>query len=280
MLEGRKIQNLSPMERIIFLTFLIPFWLCGQNAFDQKPDARSLALGGSALARIDSWSNINNPAALAFLEQNFISSSHRQVLGLAALQRSTISTNFKSFGRQFGISVGYFGFEYFNQSRLMLSCGQRLSKSLSMGVRLGTEIYHIEAGSNGCLPSSEFFVFVKTASKLQYGLAVKNPFSRKLSNDLEIKPSSYSLGLLYHIKEDLSFSLEGESAWQESILFMAGLEYQIVDALYLRLGAQYQGRVNFSMGLGLVLQKLTVNLAYLQSNALGSEMCLDLSFPF
>jgi len=247
---------------------------------DQKPDASSLALGGAGLARIDSWSSHNNPAALAFLKEDFICSSHRQVLGLRALQRSAFSANFKSFGRQIAINLEYYGFQYYNQSKLMLAYGQKISKSISLGLRLGSEAYYIEAGSSGWLPSTEFFLFGKSGTKLQYGLALKNPFSRKLSHNLHLKPSSYSVGLLYQFKKELNFSLEVESAWRESILLMSGLEYHISEALYLRLGGQYREKVNFSAGAGLVLQKFRLNLAYLQSSAWGSEMCLDLSFQF
>lgn len=266
------------MERIIFFTFLIPICLYGQNALDQKPDARSLGLGGAALARIDPWSSYNNPAALAFLEDDFICSSHRQVLGLAALQRSALSANFKSFGRQIALNLEYFGFQYYNQSKFMLAYGQRISKSISLGLRLGSEAIYIEAGSGAWLPSAEFFLFGKNGEKLQYGLAFKNPFARKLSDDLHLKPSSFSVALLYQFKKDLNFSFEAESAWSESTLLMSGLEYHISKALYLRLGGQYREKTNFSAGAGLTLQKLRLNLAYLQSPAWGSEMCLDLSF--
>jgi len=280
MLEGRKLQNLSPMERIIFLTFLIPFYLVGQNPLDQKPDARSLALGGSGLSRLDSWSSINNPAALAFLKDDFINSSHRQIFGLKSLQKSALAANLSRFGRQVGFSLEYFGFEYYNQSKIMLAYGQKLSKSLALGLRLGAEAFHIEGGSSGMVPSSEFFLFGKSGTKMQYGLALKNPFSRKLSQDYRIKPSSYSIGFLYHFKEELSFSLEAESAWVETIQLMTGLEYQISKGLYLRLGSKYLERINFSGGLGLQWQKFKVNLSYFQSTAWGSEMCLDLNFQF
>jgi len=280
MLEGRKLLNLSPMERIIFLTLLIPFCLYGQNALDQKPDASSLALGGTGLSRIDSWSSHNNPAALAFLKKDFISSSHRQVLGLGALQRSALSANFKSFGKQVGLSLEYFGFRYYNQSKLMLAFGQKLSKNISLGIRLGAEAYYIEAGSNGWLPAAEFFLFGKGGTKLQYGLACKNPFVRKLSDDLRLKPSSYSIGFLYHFKKDLNFSFEAESGWHETILLMSGLEYEISQGLNLRLGGQYRERIDFSAGAGLIMKNLRLNLAYLQSSAWGSELCLDLSFQF
>jgi opacity protein-like surface antigen len=278
MLEGRKIQNLSPMERIIFLTFLIPFCLWSQNPLDQKPDARSLALGGSGLAQIDSWSGINNPAALAFLDANFLSSSHRQVFGIEALQKSALCGNFKSFGQQVALSLEYFGFEYFNQSKIMLAYGQKLSKSIALGLRLGSEAYYIEAGSSGWVPSVEFFLFGKSASKLQYGLAVKNPFSRKLSQEYRLKPSSFSLGFLYHLKNELHFSFEAESAWKESLQLMSGLEYEISKGLFFRLGSNYSDQLNFSGGAALQWHKFRLNLSYLQSNAWGSEMCIDLNF--
>lgn len=251
-----------------------------QNPLDQKPDALSLALGGTAVARIDAWSGINNSAALAFLETNYLSSSHRQVFGIKALQKSSLSANFSSFGKQVAFSLEYFGFEYFNQSKFMLAYGQRISKSIALGLRLGSEFYHIEAGSSGWVPSTEFFLFGKSGPKLQYGLAIKNPFSRKLSPEYHLKPSSYSIGLLYHFKAELNFTFEAESTWKESLLLMSGLEYEIRQGLFLRFGSNYREQLNFSGGVGLQWEKLRISLSYLQSNAWGSEMCIDLNLQF
>jgi hypothetical protein len=280
MLEGRKIQNLSPMERIIFLTFFIPLYVAAQDPFGQKADARSLALGGTGLCRIDSWIGSNNAAALAFSQKSSISSSHRQVYALEALQKSAVNLVLKTFGKHLGYSIEYFGFQDYNQSKIMLAYGHKLSANLAIGLRLGAEAYHIAEGSKAWIPSAEIYLYGKGNTKLSYALAIRNPFSRKLSPEYKVKPSYFALGMQYEFNDELSLAFETESAWEESLLIMAGLEYQITKVLFIRLGGKHLERLNFSGGMGLEWQNWAINLSYLQSQAWGSEICFDFNYNF
>ena len=280
MLEGRKLQNLSPMERIIFLTFLIPLFIAAQDPFGQKADARSLALGGTGLCRIDCWTGSNNAAALAFSQESSISSSHRQVYTLEALQKSSVNLVLKTFGKHLGYSIEYFGFQHYNQSKMMLAYGHKLSANLAIGLRIGAEAYHITEGSSAWVPSTEIYLYGKGNSNLSYALAIRNPFSRKLSPEYKVKPSYFALGMQYEFNDELSLAFESESAWKESLLIMAGIEYQITKTLFIRLGSKHLERLNFSGGAGIEWQSWAINLSYLQSQAWGSEICFDFNYNF
>jgi opacity protein-like surface antigen len=268
------------MERIIFLTFFIPFYVTAQDPFGQKADASSLALGGTGLCRINSWIGANNAAALAFSQENSISSSHRQVYGLDALQKSAVTLVLKTFEKPLAYSIEYFGFQHYNQSKMTLAYGQKLSSSLAIGLRIGVEAYHIEEGSSAWIPSAEIYLYGKANSDLSYAIAIRNPFSRKLSLEYRIKPSYFSLGAQFQFNEELSLALESETAWEESLLIMTGLEYQITDAFFIRIGSKYLEALNFSGGIGLDWKRWGFNMSYLQSQAWGAEICFDFNYQF
>lgn len=268
------------MRTIIFLTIFYPLHFFAQSAFSSSADARSLALASTSLCRNDSWISINNPAILAFAEKQHLASAHRQIWNLKELQKSSLCSNFKIKQSQFGISLENFGFEHYNHTRIQVAYGKSINANMSLGLKLGGESIYLTEGNSGWLASAELYFFAKASKQLSYALSVKNPFNRGPKNGLRSQPGHFSGGLQFAPSEEITLSLETQSAWKEKLLTRCGIEYSIMQSLFVRFGCYYLQELNFSGGIGFNWEPFSLNMAYLNSGAWGSEICIDLNYSF
>ena len=125
-----------------FLSFL--FFLCtfahfsfAQLSIPLTPGAKGLSMGGTGLNAQDVHAAWANPAGLSNLnaigfafygEQRFSLSELKQVSAAAAMPAG------KNGG--LGLTLGYFGFDAYNEQRVGIAYGRKLAKNISMGVQM------------------------------------------------------------------------------------------------------------------------------------------------
>jgi hypothetical protein len=227
----------------IYLLFFFSLLGCtlvqGQSVGLPTAGSRGMAMGGAAVCFQDVNALFSNPAgtallpgwsATAFGEQRFLLSEIRAIGAGVALP--------SGFG-SFGLTAQYFGVDAFNQQRLGLTYGRLLFDRLALGG--GFHFWNTrinEYGSQAAL-SFEIGLQAQINRELWIGVHAYNPARVELA-DGELLPTILSVGLNYHPSSKLHLSGQVSKDIDQPIQFHGGVEYQVIDPLFLRAGFSTQ----------------------------------------
>ena len=121
------------------LVFLLPLFfsisILAQDGAINSTDARSNGVANASVAFTGINSILNNQAGLAELENMGFLLSAEQRFVLNDLNNFGVGFAIPTNSGTFGISVNYFGFEDFNQSKIGLVYARKLMEKLSVGIQ-------------------------------------------------------------------------------------------------------------------------------------------------
>ena len=259
--------------------FSILFVLCTFLSFSQNKDARTNALGGCGLTQATIWSNFSNQAGLANINKfTFGLGSENQFL-LSEMNRHIVACAIPVNGGVIGVNLNYFGFDLYNETKIGLAFGKKLSKSFNIGVQLdylGT--YVNESTNNPHNFTFEIGVQKQLNKELSLGAHIFNPTTVKL-NEEENMPSLFRIGLHYNANEKVSVFTEGSLESEQNGNLHLGLEYKIINELALRTGFSTNPAKN-SFGVGYSLNKIQIDVAINKHQVLGYSPQISVSSTF
>ena len=254
----------------IFVLGVLFFGKANATDFNSPLGARSSALGGASLGLADVWSTANNQAALGFVESLSagIYYENRFLLKETSLKGGAFVLPVKA--GAFGLNVSSFGYSLYNENQIGLSYGQRLGEKIGVGVQLNYLSTRLggEYGQRNAIAGA-VGVLAKVNKELSIGAHVFNPTKTKLAsyNDERI-PTIMKLGLNYTFSEKVFLALETEKDMDFSPVVKAGLEYHVVEVLYLR-GGISTNPTKSSFGFGLQLSSFKLDVASSFHQTLG-----------
>ncbi len=235
---------------ILFFGFILNYSQA-QNALINV-GGRSAAMGRTGVASSDFWSVNNNQAGLAFVEKSGVGFYYQNLYMMNDLNFNQASAIFKTFHGAFGLNVSYFGYGKYNEKKIGLAYGMQLGKRFAIGAQLDYLHTYIaqDYGSKGVV-SFEIGMMAKITDELTLGAHIFNPIQAKLAeyNDERI-PTILKLGLNWELSKDFTAAIEAESDINHSLNLKAGLEYNIMDLMYARIGISNNPNI-FSFGVGL-----------------------------
>ena len=240
----------------------------GQNGVPPSGGARSAGMGYTGVTYTDINSLFTNQAGLAMLEGFAATAFAEQRYFLSELQGLSAGAALPTNSGTFGLSINYFGFEDYNEQRAGLAYGRKLSNKLAMGAQLLVLNTRIPEYGNKTNLTFEAGLLAQLLPQLHLGFHVYSPARIQLVED-EFLPSVFRLGLNYLPSEKLKILAEVEKDIDYPVRSKLGLEYAIVDALKMRVGAATQP-VTLSFGLGYQLDNgLSLDIASSYHEVLG-----------
>ena len=263
------------MKQAFILLFIL-FYFVG---FSQNKDARTNALGSCGLTQTTVWSNFSNQAGLANISKfTFGLGSENQFL-LSELNKHTVACAIPVNGGVIGINLNYFGFDLYNETKIGLAFGKKLSQSFNIGVQLDYLGTYIQESTN----SNHNFTFEIGVQKqlnkeLILGAHIFNPTTVKLNEDENIS-SLFRVGLRYDANQKVSVFTEGSLESEQNGNLHFGLEYKIINELSLRTGFSTNPAKN-SFGIGYTLNKIQIDVAVNKHQILGYSPQLSVSSTF
>jgi len=275
--EYNKFAILGPPMRSY--AFIILFSVLNATAFAQNTNVTSNSLGGCGLTQTNVWSNLSNQAGLAEITQLSVGVSTKNSFGIKELSTHVAIFALPVSGGVFGLNVAYTGFELYNETKIGLAFGKKLSKSFNVGIQgdyLG--IY-----ADGSTNNKNSFTFEIGAQKrlmrdLTLGIHIFNPIAVKL-NETEVIPTIFKLGLRYDANSKVSVFTETELENGENGILKAGLEYKIIEQLQLRTGFSTNPAKN-TFGIGYTLNNIKVDIAINRHQLLGYSPQFSISSTF
>ena len=205
-------------------------------------------MGGVGVLFQDIHAAWSNPAGLAYLEGTSVALFGEQRFALSEL-RQVSAVGAMNFGNSaLGLSVGYFGFEAYNESRIGLLYGRKLAKNLSLGAQLYTLGTRIPDYGSQQLISFEVGLQATISPSIDIGGRISNPV-RVEQLEGEALPTVLSFGVNYRPDKQVQLIAEVEKDILFPVRVRCGLEYQLLDALELRAGVATEPSL-LSFGIG------------------------------
>ena len=262
---------------LISLTFNITF---AQNTHINV-GGRSAAMGRTGVASSDFWAVNNNQAGLAFVEKSGVGFYYQNLYIMNDLNFNQASAIFKTFHGGFGLNVSYFGYGKYNEKKISLAYGMQLGKRFAIGAQLDYLHTYIaeEYGSKGVV-TFELGMMAKITDELTLGAHVFNPIRAKLAdyNDERI-PTILTLGLNWTLSKDFTAAIEAESDMNHPLVLKAGLEYNIMDLMYARIGISNNPNI-FSFGVGLHFAGFKLDFSSSMHQVLGYSPQISAIYNF
>ncbi len=269
------------MRLLLFLLlFSLPLpALLAQNGVPPIGGARATGMGYTGLTFTDINALFSNQAGLAGLERTTATAFAEQRFLLAELGSYSFGFALPTSSGTFGLSLNHFGFENYNEQRIGLAYGRRLSEKISIGAQalvLNTQIP--EYGSRA-VATFELGLQAELLPQLQLGIHTYSPVRVSVVGS-EYLPSVLRAGIRYAPSDQLQLLAEVEKDIDYPARAKFGLEYQAAEPLLLRFGAATQP-TNVSFGVGYqVLQQMRLDIASSYHEMLGFSPAAGLAWEF
>lgn len=250
-----------------------------QISYSAHAGARGIAMGHSQVCFEDINAIWANQAGLAMNEQTAISIGAQQRYNLTEIGDYSFGFALPTSLGVFGLQIQYFGFDEYSEQKLGLAYARKLSKGLSLGIAIDyISTNTTEFGSKGSF-TGEIGVLSRINKSWSVGFHAYNLFRSKISVEGDI-PLILKLGTAFKPFEKLNLSLEVEKDIDHDPSFKLGIEYFLLDVLWLRAGATTSAN-HFTFGLAYtLLQNLTIDAAASYHNLLGFSPAINVSYTF
>ncbi|MCB9288575.1 MAG: hypothetical protein H6560_14805 [Lewinellaceae bacterium] len=266
------------MKHLPLLLFIHCFsCLCAQNGAPPTAGARSAAMGYTGATYTDINSIFSNQAGLAHLETPAITGYGEQRFLISEIRAAALGAALPTSSGTFGLSLHYFGFEKYNEQRVGLAYGRRLLDKLSLGAQFLVLNTRIPEYGNKAALTFELGAMAELLPQLNLGVHLFSPARVRLTDE-ENLPSILNLGISYLPSRKLALFAELEKDIDFSARAKFGLEYQIIEAFFLRLGTATQPTL-LSFGLGYSLPNgLAIDIASSYHQVLGFTPTASITF--
>jgi hypothetical protein len=258
----------------ILAIILLSFAFHGKAANDNFPfGGRQAGMGNAGVSLYDFWgishnqagmARQQNPAAGFYFENRFL--AREMSLGAGAFMMPAASG-------VVGLSLTYFGYAMYNESKIGLAYAHAFSEKLSAGVQLNYLNTSIGEGYGSAGNFAvEMGLIYELLPQLNVGAHLFNPTKARVkSNDgygEEYIPTILRFGFSYAFSERVLLSLETEKDIERDPVFKAGIEYQLADMFFVRAGLGSRPTQN-TFGFGMYTGRFRIDLSSSFHHILG-----------
>ena len=251
------------MKKIYFFFFvsLLPFFAFagGENLV---AGAAETGMGGTNATAQNVFSAHNNPAGLGFVKNiSFGLYADRPFL-IKDINNFNLSVAlpFEKIGA-FGVDVNFLGYSAYNEMRAGFSYARSFGDKVSAGVKF--DYLRLAIRDNGAKNTFAFGVGLQyqPLKQLRIGAYVYNPVALNVDKMYKEKlATSFNLGLSYLPSDKFTITVEGEKELNEKARFKAGIEYNPIKPVFVRVGAA-TGPTVISLGLGTAFKNFKIDAA-------------------
>lgn len=242
------------MQKLILLFLLFfSFSLFAQNGPMNPLSSRSNSVANASVAFTDINSLFNNQAGLADLKNiSFLLSAQETFRGPYSDNMGGGFAIPISSGT-FGLNFHYFGAADIKQNKVGLTYARKLMETLSIGVQFNIVSTQIPSNEKSNLFTFEIGFQYELIENLLLGIHLYNPAKLEIIED-EFLPTILRVGATYSAYKNLLIHAEIEKDFDFPFLFKSGIEYELVNNLWFRIGFQTKP-TTFNFGMGYLFKK-------------------------
>lgn len=253
------------------LLLIIPFFVISAYGQGWIPSgARSMSMANASAAELDVWSFFNNPGAIAGIETFECGLSYENRFLLKELQSQGLVFAIPLKKGVLSAGAHQYGYRQFRSIKAGVGYAMHLAKNLSAGVQLNYQslLLNENYGSSQDL-TAEIGLFYRVNEKWDFGFSAFNVNQARLTTKPSDKYSSiFRLASAYQFSKRVRAAAELEKELEQAARLKVGLEYQAVDALFLRCGFA-TSRPEFTFGIGYKLKAVSIDLGSAYDQLLG-----------
>ena len=260
-------------QRLLFALYFITLsWINiqAQNQFISV-DSRSAALSDAVLTTSSENNYFGNPSLWCMADRVSAGLHYTEKYFIDELSGKSVSAILPIGKTSFGIGYSSFGFKLFNENTAGFGISRKLGEQLAAGVKLKYYYHHIDYEESGQKAVSfELGISYLLNQQLRVGLWYVDP----VSSDESYSPAFYT-GILYSGND---FSVSARGGWLQKTDFRLGIEYEILNRLYLRAGVYSNEYKGYSFGLGYLWKNIRIDGAFVSHPILGISPHITLLF--
>ncbi len=236
--------------------------------------ADNMSVGYSASAQPSVWSVSQNQAAMSFVENTYnigIFYENMFFIKEMSLKNFVFNWNSDKYG-SFGLDVQSFGYKNYSENKFGLAYSMKLYENFSAGIKINYLFYNqTQPYGNISLIAAEVGILYAPFEKLLIGAHLFNPWRAKIRiNQQEYLPTVFELATFYKLLDKVRFSAAIEKDLEKPAALKTGVQYEIIDKLWLRTGIWLMDKDYFiSAGLGYTYKMITLDLGFQNHPMLG-----------
>jgi len=255
----------------------------GLNTYSQigsfNLGARSSAMGGASLTLPDEYSLFNNIGGLGRIErasafasyQNKYGVSQFQVIGAGAVHPFRLANA--------GVGFYKFGDDLYSEQRVHLAISNQI-QLVSLGFGVDLLQYNLSSIGSSRAVAIQFGGIAEITPQLRFGAHIFNLNQAKVDRESGEKiPTVMKAGLAFLPSEELILTAEVEKDLDFKEIVRAGVEYKLVESVYLRTGISTEPFLG-SFGLGFHPRNLKFDYAFSRDSRLGNSHEVSLAYTF
>lgn len=267
------------MKRLACITLTIITICAKAQVGSFNLGARSAGMAGASLTLGDEYSLFNNIGGMGRVEnhaafasyQNRYGISQFQVIGAGALYHTDIGNA--------GVGFYKFGDDLYSEQRVHLAVGNKIQMvSLALGVDLLQ--YHVSTVGTSQALAIQFGGIAEITPQLRFGAHIFNLNQAEVSSETGDKiPTVMKGGLSYRPSEELMLNLEVEKDLDFEEVLKAGIEYQIIENVFLRTGISTEPFLS-AFGVGFHPKNFKFDYAFSNDSKLGNIHEISVAYSF
>lgn len=213
--------------------------------------ARATSMGDASITLSDVFSTTTNQAGLAFMnEVAFGIFSDRKFISAQTNNfNAAIAVPFAPKIGSFGLSVNYYGYNLYNETKIGLAYARKFGTKFSVGIQFDyLRFFILENGQKNIFTIEAGFQY-RPWKVLTFGAHIYNPIPYKMDKVFnERLPTIVKLGLGYEPSPKVLIAVEYQQDINHKPQFKGGIEYRPIKYLNIRTGVQ---TTPFSVSFGL-----------------------------
>ncbi len=270
--------------KLTILAILISFKLVviNYNCLAQNPIQLSnelLAQGGAGVAAKGYSSIHTNPSGTAFCNNTIISGNYYIPYFTRELSSQNISLVATTKLGTIHSIISRYGYKHFNESYFTLGYAKSFSEKFSLSFQLNLQHNQILESGNGQQIFSSFGFMFTPHPQVNIGFYTLNPEKSKIkiAQETELIDSYFNLGFRWNATDKFTISSEISHQVYYSSISRFGLEYHINKTIITRVGV-YGKPITYTMGIGIKLNKLTIDTSASNHVILGISSGIGISY--
>jgi len=241
---------------------------------------RSAGLAHANVALQDEWGIFNNIASIAKLKYTTIVASGTKMYAVDDLKKVNGGVVLPIKYGNIAAGLSRFGDDLMNISDISMGWANKVG-FINLGLRVKYRQYQAEGFGNASGIMISFGGIVEILPNLSLGARINNMTQSHIATEYgkEPLPSNMEIGLLYRPVSKLLLTGELAKDLRYPLRPRLGIEYTILDKIFLRTGVQTYPVKNF-FGLGLLAGRFRFDYAFSLHQQLGSVHLLSINYTF
>lgn len=208
----------------------------------------------------DVFAFTGNPAALAKLRQSAIGVSAERRFLLQELNVCHMALAVNTQVGNWGARLAYTGVTSLYEYEASLAYSRHLGKAVALGIQFNAFGLHIPGNGHISLLTPELGLLLRLTNRLQAGLHIRNPALVKMRKAAPYRMAAmYEAGIGYEVASKVLVCLQLSGQEQLPWSALAGVQYNPVDRLLLRLGMETGQQMGY-IGAGFSFEGLRLDL--------------------